>query len=525
MSGASIWRIAIVAKVLLVGWLLAPDLLRAQLTPAQLAGKQIYTEGASPSGKPLEAVLGEGSTRVPASLMRCASCHGNDGKGKPEGGVVPSEIAWAKLSSPLHSADTLARRRPAYNLITLRRAITQGIDSAGHELGATMPRYRMPPQDLANLIEYLKILGRESVPGLTENSIRLGTIVPANGPLAASTQNSVALLRAYFDEINLRGGVYGRQLELFALDVSGTPAEIVHKAEEFVRRQNIFGIVGITAPGAEPELAELMERLNVPAIAAFASSSESDAASRTKSFYLLSGLPQQARVLVKFARQHVQDPSARLAVVYPESMEKTAGLVMDHSRELGFADVMQLKYSQFAAAEAAQSLAQQNVRTLFFLGRGRELEDILASAARLNWNPNVFQPGPFAGQNLLGIPEIFNERVFLSFPTLPSDLDPGAIAEYRTLAEKHKLSASQLAFSLPMLASAKVLIEGLKMSGRQLDRNKFISTLSSMYAFSTGLTPPVTYGATRRIGALGAYVVKLDLKNKTLAPVDSWMAP
>ena len=46
-----------------------------------------------------------------------------------------------------------------------------------------------------------------------------------------------------------------------------------------------------------------------------------------------------------------------------------------------------------------------------------------------------------------------------------------------------------------------------------------------MYGFQTGLTPPISFGATKRIGALGAYVVKLDLKNKTFVPVESWMSP
>ncbi len=524
MRGGPIWKTSIL-KVLGVAWLFAPVLLPAQLTPAQAAGKQIYTQGTSPSGRTLEAILGEGSTRVPATLMVCANCHGTDGKGKPEGGVVPSEITWAKLISASRSADSLARRRPAYNIITLRRAIASGIDSAGHELGATMPRYRMPPQELTNLIEYLKILGREPVPGLTESSIRVGTIVPASGVLAASGQSSVALLRAYFDEMNRQGGVYGRQLELVVLEVSGTPVEVVRKADEFIRKENVFGIVGVMAPGAELELAELMERLNVPAIVTFASNSESHAASRTKSFYLLSGLSQQAQVLVKFASEHLQDRAARLALVYPENMEKTATLMVEQCRAFGLANLTQLKYSEFVPSAVAQTLAQQNAGTVFFLGRGRELEDMLVAAAKLNWMPTVFQPGPLAGPDLPAIPAAFNERVFFSFPTLPSDLNPNAIAEYRTLAAKNKLASGQSASVLPLLASAKVLVEGLKTSGRQLDRDKFISTLSSMYAFNTGLTPPLTYGATRRIGALGAYVVKLDLKNKTLAPVDSWIVP
>ena len=497
----------------------------AQLTPGQAAGKQIYNEGASPSGRPIEAVLGEGSTRVPGKLMLCASCHGFDGKGRPEGGVTPSIITWEALTAPLRSTDTLGHRRPAYNLLSLRRAITHGVDPLGKGLGVAMPRYQISPRDLNNLIEYLKVLGRESEPGLTASSVRLGTIVPAGAPFAISGQHSVALLKAYFDELNQQGGVYGRRLELLVLQVSGSQQEIERQAEQFVRNNNLFAMAGILAPGAEAGLADLMERLGVPTISAFALNSEEDAASRSKSFYLLSGLSQQARVLVKFAGDHTRDLAEKTAVVYPESMADLAGQVMDQCRTVSMGNVMPLKYSKFESAQFAESLSRQNVRTVFFLGRGSELTEMLANAPSLHWNPTVFQPGPLAGEDVLRIAAAFDDHVFLSFPTLPSDLEPEAVSEYNSLAAKHKLGRAQPARSLAILASAKVLTEGLRRSGQQLGREKFIATLAAMYGFQTGLTPPISFGATKRIGALGAYVVKLDLKNKTFVPVESWVSP
>jgi ABC-type branched-subunit amino acid transport system substrate-binding protein len=497
----------------------------AQLTPAQAAGKQIYNEGASPSGRPIEAVLGEGSTRVPGSLMLCSSCHGFDGQGRPEGGITPSIVTWEALTSPLRSKDALGHRRPAYNLLSLRRAITNGVDPQGKGLGVTMPRYQMSPRDLNNLIEYLKVLGKESEPGLTATSIRLGTIVPASGPYAASGQHSVALIKAYFDELNQQGGIYGRRLELLVLTVSGTAADIVHQAEQFVRASNLFAMVGILVPGAETNLADLMERLGVPTVGAFASNAEEDAASRSKNFYLLSGLSQQTRALVKFAGDHTRDTAAKIAVVYPESMAELAGRMAEQCRAASLTDVTQLKYTKFEAQRFAESLSGQNVRTVFFLGRGRELAEMLASAAALGWNPTVYQPGPLAGEDVLGIAAAFDDRVFLSFPTLPSDLEPEAVGEYNALAAKHRLGQTQPARSLATLASAKVLIEGLRRSGQQLGREKFITTMAAMYGFQTGLTPPISFGANKRIGALGAYVVKLDLKNKTFIPVESWVSP
>src|SRR6476646_1686522 len=189
MPRTRIWNITALVWMALI--CLLPSTGAAQLTPAQAAGKQIYNEGTSPSGRSIEAVLGEGSTRVPGKLMLCASCHGFDGKGRPEGGVTPSIVTWSALTSALRSKDSLGRRRPAYTLASLRRAITRGVDPMGKDLGVTMPRYELSPRDFNNLVEYLKVLGSEYEPGLTSASIRLGTIIPASGPLAAVGQRSV----------------------------------------------------------------------------------------------------------------------------------------------------------------------------------------------------------------------------------------------------------------------------------------------------------------------------------------------
>src|SRR5690348_16610398 len=124
---------AAVSKRFLIwaGWmlcLLASSSCLAQLTPAQERGKHIYSTGRGSQRQQGEAVLGDGSTRVPARLMPCGTCHGVDGLGRPEGGVVPSNITWDVLVQPLRSDKALARTRPAYTLPSLRRAINDAVD-------------------------------------------------------------------------------------------------------------------------------------------------------------------------------------------------------------------------------------------------------------------------------------------------------------------------------------------------------------------------------------------------------------
>ena len=77
-----------------------------------------------------------------------------------------------------------------------------------------MPRYRMSREDVAELIAYLKRVGTDFDPGLSESKIVIGGAVPATGTLAPMGQAVKAVTTVYFDELNNRGGIYGRRIEL-----------------------------------------------------------------------------------------------------------------------------------------------------------------------------------------------------------------------------------------------------------------------------------------------------------------------
>jgi ABC-type branched-subunit amino acid transport system substrate-binding protein len=505
--------------------LLHPVLLPAQTVSQEQAGKHIYATGDSPSGSPLEAVLGEGSTTVPATLMPCVSCHGADGRGRPEGGITPSDITWKVLNRALRSEDRLARKRPAYTVERLRRVLREGIDPEGNELGVTMPRYNIAEADLNSLIEYIKRLGLETDPGLSATSIRLGTVIPDAGPMAAPGENIAALLRAYFDELNQQGGIYDRKIELQVLRVHGAPSSINSQIDEFVNNKQIFALVGVLAPGAEREVDDALEQAEVPVIDAFAAEREEDHLAKSRVYHVLSGLPQQARVLVKYAQERSDTKGTAAAVLFPQQRKLLAEAVIEECRARACNLITPIGYTSFDPVKMSASLRAQKIGTVFFLGTGRELEQLVIAAQSTPWRPLILQPGPLAGEDVFRIAPEFSERVLFSFPTLPSDIVPVAFAEYAFIGRKYKLAPLPPLRALAALAPAKVLTEALRQAGRELSRDKLVETLSGMYNFPTGWTPPVSYGATRRVGALGAYVVKLNLNDKSFAPVEPWMVP
>src|SRR5207302_166027 len=103
----------------------------AENTPsAEVRGRRIYEQGMGSSGSPPQAVMTD-NVRVPASVVPCRNCHGSNGEGKPEGGVLPSNLTWEALTKPYGLTHPDGRTHRAYDDRSLRRAITLGIDPSG----------------------------------------------------------------------------------------------------------------------------------------------------------------------------------------------------------------------------------------------------------------------------------------------------------------------------------------------------------------------------------------------------------
>src|SRR5437762_1862157 len=135
------------------------------LTPPEGRGKRIYVQGTSASGRAILAYLGASSIEVPGSAMACANCHGLDGRGKPEGGVNPSDLRWESLTKPYGLPNANGRKHSPYTERGIELALTRGTDPAGKKLLDVMPRYQMSPEDLSDLIVYMKRLGKDRDPG------------------------------------------------------------------------------------------------------------------------------------------------------------------------------------------------------------------------------------------------------------------------------------------------------------------------------------------------------------------------
>lgn len=478
---------AVVLATLLAG---APDG-APPLTAVEQRGREIYLHGTSAAGRDIAAYFGtDADNEIGASVVPCASCHGADGRGVAEGTVSPSDIRWNVLSKFFVAAEG-ERRRPAYDATTLTRAVREAVDAGGMPLGAIMPRYRIDDRDLDDLVAYLRRLGNEPRPGLDDSTITIATVVPLTGPRAAAGEAMRGVIAGYLDDVNASGGLFGRRFELEAIDAGAPPERIA---------ESLAGEVFAVAVGSWEAIDEVVRKERVPVVTPFAPSAESR--SVPSAFFLFPDLESQALALIEFA-------AGRAAAGV------TPRVVVKHDR------------SNSAAAAAAESVVRR-CETLgwtvldevsgdvdFVVQIGGDVDAI----AEID-GPQILIAGAAMTRSLF---ELKSKTIFIAVPALPDDLTADGRREMTSFAGRHRLSGSNRAAEIAAYAAAKVLVEAIRRSGRDVTREKLIATLEQLYALPTEVTRPVTFAPGRHIAAAGAYIVTVDFDRRTFVPAAAWI--
>ena len=366
---------------------------RRELTPQEKRGKAFYLRGESASGQEITAMMGE--VDVPASTLTCAGCHGSRGEGKTEGGVTAGGMSWTSLTKPYGHSDEGGRKHPAFSEASFIKALTAGVDPAGNKLAVAMPAYRMTQEDMANLIAYLKRIDTDTDPGLTDTTIVLGTVLPENAALSGLAQSVKAVLQAYFAEINSRGGIYNRKIELRVMQ--GDAKLTVPNVKHLIDDDQVFAIVGGLTAGAEDGVAALTQEKEVPFIGPSTLLPQRGSPLNRYIFYLLPGLKEQARALATFASKKTDAAKSHVAILSPDSefTRTIAVAVEEQAKKLRWGSVSTIYYARdgFNPSRYISELNQKGIDTVFFLGSGAEAGDLLREADAVGWTPPLYMLG------------------------------------------------------------------------------------------------------------------------------------
>ncbi|MFJ4156754.1 ABC transporter substrate-binding protein [Pseudomonas sp. NPDC089752] len=485
------------ALAVLISLSLCTPALALTLSPQEQAGKRLYREGLSSSDAQLTARVGASDLSVPASVLPCASCHGRDGRGRAEGGVRPSVLDWQRLALSQGARQSNARSYPAYTDASLARAIQHGVDPGGNRLDPAMPRFELTLADQRNLTAYLKRLAEDRDPGVEEGVLRLGTLLPADGPLAEAGRVVRAVLEDGVAQLNQQGGIHGRRLELVVADPGPDQASAEQALMRLLDQEQAFALISPLAPMLDQRLATVLEQQGVPLIGSTPRSGGS-----LQMFDPLPGIATQLLSLAVHARESLGLAPDGLRVVYAGNDQAAlAEQVRERLQQQGWV---------LPPAEAFTGQAVES-QGIVFLGRARAFAELAAAAQAAGREPYLFASSGQVAGAVATLPTQWSNRVFLAYPFVPGDWTEQGLATLAGLQQRQGLDPRQASLQVNTLCALQLLTEALKQIGRDASRERLVAALEGLHDVDTGLTPALGFGPGRRQGMAGAHVVAVAL--------------
>jgi ABC-type branched-subunit amino acid transport system substrate-binding protein len=163
----------------------------------------------------------------------------------------------------------------------------------------------------------------------------------------------------------------------------------------------------------------------------------------------------------------------------------------------------------FEAAALAGSVAASDTEAVIFLGAQAEFDALVRELANRSPVPRIYLLSSLILRPMAGLPAVFDQRVFLAYPTLSSDITPRGRQEYQELAKFYSWPSEHIQAQLAALAAAKLFVEGLRKAGRDLSRVRLVGSGPRQQDLQTG-----GQGLVRR--AMTRFAVRVCLAGRLL---------
>src|SRR3954449_10758924 len=153
-------------------------------------------------------------------------------------------------------------------------------------------------------------------PGVSDTEIKIGNTMPYSGP-ASPLGITGRVISAYFDEVNEKGGINGRKLNLLSLDDAFSPPKTMEAARRLVEGDGVAFIFATMGTAPSSAIAKYLNSNKVPQLFLISSASKwNDPANMPWSMALpwAPNYTSEAAINVRYAR--AKNPNARFAILY-----------------------------------------------------------------------------------------------------------------------------------------------------------------------------------------------------------------
>ncbi len=343
---------------------------------------------------------------------------------------------------------------------------------------------RMPHQAVwlfvAWTVLWTPTAGRTEETGVSDGRILFGQSAAFSGPAGQLGTDMRRGIEAAFQEVNRRGGVHGRRLELVSLDDAYEPEAAIANTLYLINEAEVFALIGAVGTPTSRSATPVAAEANIPYIAPFTGAAFLREAKWNNIINLRASYNQETEEMV--ARLTGDLGIKRIAVMYQDDSFGRAGYrgvrrALER-REMEAVAVGLYPRNTTAVKTALLDLRMGNPEAVILIGAYDPVATFIAWARHIGMNP-VFITISFVGSNALARQlggagaGVFVTQV-VPFPT---DDTFSVAAAYRRALSVYATDAVPGFVSFEGYLAGRLAIAALERCGPEVSRASFLNSL------------------------------------------------
>jgi branched-chain amino acid transport system substrate-binding protein len=296
-------------------------------------------------------------------------------------------------------------------------------------------------------------------------------------------------IKAAFDEVNAKGGVHGRKLELVSLDDGYDPDRSVAQTKKLIEEEKVFALIGAVGTPTTTATVPIARAAKVPFIGPFTGAQFLRDSTLGNVINVRAGYAAEAEAWVKHLTEDLNIKD--IAIFYQDDSFGRSGL--DGVKKALARRKMELvaegtfERNTVAVKTALVALKRVEPEAVVMVGPYKPCAEFIKLARKSNFNP-VFVNISFVGASALAQelgPD--GEGVIVSqVVPFPWDTSVKAVAEYQAAIKALDRKADPDFVSLEGYLAGRLAIEALSNAGSSPTRIAMIEIIKKIGTFDIG---------------------------------------
>jgi branched-chain amino acid transport system substrate-binding protein len=242
-----------------------------------------------------------------------------------------------------------------------------------------------------------------ATPGLAQETIKLGLVAAMSGQSAKAGEAIVRGLSLAVDEINAKGGVLGKKIELLVRDDESNPAKGVVAARELVQREKVAALFGGLDTPVSLAIVPFVNSAKVPFVGTWAAGTPITKNGATDNFaFRVSAVDEIVDIaLVDYAVKKYGAKKPGMILInnpWGESNEKGLKAALE-AKKMPYAGIEKFQDADVDVVPQLTRLKNAGADVLFMVANVAPSAQVVKSLDRMGWDvPIVSHWGPAGGR-------------------------------------------------------------------------------------------------------------------------------